>query len=141
MAIESVTIKGHAFAVGDMCVLKEFRRSLGTLQAPADISVQRIAKLCGGETRQWVKLANGQEFSTDGYERGSTWSNRGPLLIPYEEAEVKQNAAEQKQYRERCELSIKTDRVRWDNVILQDDLAAKLREIVEAAEARGLMRP
>lgn len=141
MAIATVTIKGHAFKVGDMCVLQDSRSAFGVLQPPATMTVHRIARLCGGESRQWVKLDDGQEFAPDGYRRGSSWSARGPQLLPYDPVAVENNNRDLRDYTARRNLSLKVDRVRWENVILHDDLAAKLREIVDAAEARGLMRP
>jgi len=138
--MQSVKINGHEFKAGDRCILTEHPGSFSVIQPPATMRAHRIVKICGGESRQWVKLDDGREFGLDGYERGKKWGERGPRLVPYEDGAMERNAAEHRLYRERRALSGKADLAHWEHIILQDDLAEKLREVLDAAEQRGLLK-
>jgi hypothetical protein len=101
----SVTIKygaGPSFVVrvGDRVVQES-----STGDRPDTLCVRTVAKLCGGDVRQWIVLDSGEEYGSDGFSRRRSSGAYPRPIRAYSDALMAENAAAHVDYKERCAVT------------------------------------
>ena len=131
-----ITIKpwnGTSFAlkVGDT-VLHQVNYS-GWEPGPSTVTKLTVAALCGGAVRQWVRLSNGQEFDLQGRAKGDKSYGR---ILAYDAEYLAKAQAERSMFENLRKLRHRVEGLNWRQVIAKPGVAEKLKDLLDAIEAK-----
>lgn len=132
-----VTIKawgGTLFAlkVGDV-VLQEVNPRWSS-DGPPTVTAYSVAALCGGAVRQWVRLSNGQEFDLHGDAKGD--KSYGHIRA-YDPEYLAKAQAERASFENLRKLRYRVEGLNWREVITKPGVAEKLKDLLDAIEAKS----
>ena len=132
-----VTIKYYydppfTLRVGDT-VLQETRYS-GFDTGPPVVAAHTVAALCGGAVRQWVRLSNGEEFDLQGHAKGD--KSYG-YIRAYNAEYLRRAQAERSAFESLRALRYRVEKLNWREVITKPGVAEKLKELLDAIEAKA----
>ena len=100
---------------------------------PSTVTKLTVAALCGGAVRQWVRLSNGQEFDTHGYAKSAKSYGH---ICAYDAAYLAKAQAERATFENLRKLRLRVESLNWRHVIAQPGVAEKLKDLLNAIEAK-----
>ena len=118
--------------VGDT-VLQETRYG-GFDSGPPIVTTYTVAALCGGSVRQWVRLSNGQEFDLQGHAKGD--KSYGHIRA-YDAEYLAKAQAERALFENLRKLRCRVEGLNWREAIAKPGVAEKLKELLDAIEAKA----
>ena len=118
--------------VGDT-VLQETRYS-GFDTGPPVVAAHTVAALCGGAVRQWVRLSNGEEFDLQGHAKGD--KSYG-YIRAYNAEYLRRAQAERSAFESLRALRYRVEKLNWREAIAKPGVAEKLKELLDAIEAKA----
>lgn len=118
--------------VGDT-VLQETRYS-GFDTGPPVVAAHTVAALCGGAVRQWVRLSNGEEFDLQGHAKGD--KSYG-YIRAYNAEYLRRAQAERSAFELLRALRYRVEKLNWREVIAKPGVAEKLKDLLDAIEAKA----
>jgi hypothetical protein len=118
--------------VGDT-VLQETRYS-GFDTGPPVVAAHTVAALCGGAVRQWVRLSNGEEFDLQGHAKGD--KSYG-YIRAYNAEYLCRAQAERAAFESLRALRYRVEKLNWREVITKPGVAEKLKDLLDAIEAKA----
>lgn len=142
MKLQSIIIERYerpalVLSVGDKIILRTVHgRSYTSYEWPDKLEVATVEKICGGASKQWVRLNNGVEYDTRGRKRGTEPYAHFPSIEAYSDEAVAEAVRLQRQHDARLALDKRVDAVKWPSVICDDELASKLRDFLDAVDAK-----
>ena len=121
-----------ALKVGD-AVLHSVNYS-GWEPGPSTVTKLTVAALCGGAVRQWVRLSNGQEFDLQGHAKGDKSYGR---ILAYDAEYLAKAQAERATFENLRKLRHRVEGLNWQQVIAKPGVAEKLKDLLDAIEAKA----
>lgn len=117
--------------VGDTVLQQTSYRGFDT--GPPIVAAHTVAALCGGAVRQWVRLSNGQEFDLQGHAKGD--KSYGHIRA-YNAAYLVKAQTERAAFESLRELRYRVEKLNWREVIAKPGVAEKLKDLLDAIEAK-----